>query len=83
MSSSSGYDLEFLSEPPEALKCLICLTIAREPWQHVICGKLFCKDCLEKHKKENDQVCPHCRNEDTRYFPDAKSKCDTIDHQGW
>ena len=38
----------FLSEPDDALKCLICLGVAEEPWQHGKCGRLFCEDCIEK-----------------------------------
>ena len=42
----SGYECNFVSESDDALKCLICLAIARDPWQHGECGRLFCKNCL-------------------------------------
>lgn len=53
-----GYDYQFVDDPPESLKCLICLLVAREPQQHGGCGKLFCKTCITQYKG-ND--CPHCR----------------------
>jgi len=68
-----GYDLNFLSEPPDALKCLICFSVARDPWQHVRCGRLFCSMCLQEHRKENSK-CPACRGKDAEYFSDRKSK---------
>ena len=39
----------FVGEPEDDLKCLICLSVAQDPLQHEKCGKLFCKNCLEKH----------------------------------
>ena len=40
---SAGYKYNFLHDPPDDLKCLICLEVAEEPWQHSKCGRLFCK----------------------------------------
>lgn len=68
-----GYDLNFTSEPPDALKCLICYSVAREPWQHATCGRLFCCTCLQEHRKENSK-CPICRVQNAQYFQDRKSK---------
>ena len=53
-----GYDYKFIEEPADSLKCLICLLVVREPQQHGGCGKLFCKVCIGKYRR-ND--CPHCR----------------------
>ena len=50
---------KFISDPDESLKCLICFEVANDPLQHEGCGKLFCKECLEKHGR--DQPCPNCR----------------------
>ena len=69
--SDSGYDCCYIDEPDPALKCLICLLVAKNPMQHVICGKLFCKSCIEKHGTE--KPCPHCRKEGL-YYPDTKSE---------
>ena len=68
-----GYDLDFVSEPPTSLMCLICLLVAKLPWQHVACGKLFCKSCLDKYKQERN-TCPSCRGENAQYFEDTKSE---------
>ena len=69
----SGYECNFVSEPDDALKCLICLAVARDPWQHGECGRLFCKKCLDEHGK--DKPCPNCRMEQPQYLKDTKSKC--------
>ncbi len=52
-SSSGGYNCQFLQEPPDDLKCLICLCVAREPVQHGEegCGKIYCKECISLYKK--------------------------------
>ncbi len=70
--SGNSYKYKFLSEPDDALKCLICLEVAEEPWQHVDCGRLFCKDCLDMYGKGNP--CPNCRMERSQYFPDNRGE---------
>ena len=72
LASSSGYECNFVPEPDDALKCLICLAVARDPWQHGKCGRLFCEDCLPKHGK--DKPCLNCRMEQPQYLEDMKSK---------
>ena len=72
-----GYDCKFVEVPPVALKCLICLSVARDPQQHGDCGKVFCNSCITEHKKISND-CPHCRQQLTT-FNDGKSK-DTHDH---
>ena len=66
----------FLSEPDDALKCLICLGVAEEPWQHGKCGRLFCEDCIEKYGKH--RPCPNCKREQPQYFEDSRSKWNKI-----
>ena len=56
-----------------ALVCVICLEIAEDPWQHGKCGRLLCKECLEKLGR--NKPCPNCRMEQPQYFEDNKSKC--------
>ncbi len=75
--SVGGYDLNWLEEPPDDLKCLICLCVARDPHQHPgddtnECGKVFCHGCIIEHKK-NETTCPNCRKILT-HFKDTKSK---------
>ncbi len=74
---ASGYDLDWVEDPPDDLKCLICLCVARDPQQHPgddsnPCGKVFCRECITKHKKTSDK-CPNCRQCLT-LFSDARSK---------
>ena len=71
MTSAAAYKYQFVSEPDDALKCLICLEVAEEPWQHGKCGRLFCKKCLDKHGK--NKPCPNCRREGPQYLEDGKS----------
>ena len=77
--ASSKFDYSFITEPDDihALKCSICLGIAKsQPMQHGAsgCGKLFCKECIEKN---GNNPCPMCRGEDPKYFEDARSKFKT------
>ena len=69
---TGGYDCNFLSEPDDAPKCLICLAVARDPRQHEECGKLFCSDCIEKYG--TDKPCPNCKKIGTHFYKDHKSK---------
>ena len=55
-----GYDCKFVVDPPDALKCLICLSVTKDPQQHGQCGKLFCNSCITEHRKISNN-CPHCR----------------------
>ena len=68
----TGYECNFVSEPDDALKCLICLAVARDPWQHGECGRLFCKNCLNGLLHQTP--CPNCRTEQPTYFKDNRSK---------
>ena len=77
--ASSKFDYSFITEPDDihVLKCSICLGIAKgQPMQHGAsgCGKLFCKECIEKN---GNDPCPMCRGEDPKYFEDARSKFKT------
>ena len=68
--STSKYD--FVEEPDSALQCVICLDVAEDPRQHEKCGRLLCKECLEKHGR--GKPCPNCRREQPQYFEDNRSK---------
>ena len=63
---------KFVSEPGDEFICLICLEVAEEPWQHVDCGRLLCKKCLDKLGK--DKPCPYCRKQRPQFFPDNRGK---------
>ncbi|XP_064398226.1 TNF receptor-associated factor 5-like isoform X2 [Halichondria panicea] len=75
-SSSEGYDYQFVEEPSDDLKCLICLCVAKDPQQHGDggCGKIFCTSCIDKYKTRNDK-CPNCRKVITT-FKDERSNRD-------
>ena len=68
----SRYEYKFVSEPDDSLKCLICLSVARDPWQHGKCGRLFCEVCISKYGK--NKPCPNCRMEQPLYLEDTRSK---------
>jgi late competence protein required for DNA uptake (superfamily II DNA/RNA helicase) len=61
----------FVQEPEDDLKCIICSNVAEDPMQHVKCGKLFCKECLENEGR--DQPCPSCKM-DAEFYPDTRSE---------
>ena len=71
-TSVLSYKYQFISEPDDDLKCLICLDIAEEPWQHGECGRLFCEKCLSKLGR--NKPCPNCRYARPQYFKDGRSK---------
>ena len=73
-SLEGGYDYEFFSDPPShEYICLICTLVAKEAQQASCCGKIFCKECLEKSMRANDN-CPHCREDlNGRYFRDMRA----------
>ena len=71
-SSECVYNYNYVTEPDDELKCLICLDVARDPLQHEECGKLFCRECLEKHGKK--KPCPNCKTKDSKYYQDKKSE---------
>ena len=71
-NSTKDYDYKFITEPDDDLKCLICLSVAKDPWQHGKCGILLCKECIDKNGKR--KPCPNCRMEQPLYFEDTRSK---------
>ena len=69
-----GYDYNFVEPLPDELTCLICMCVAREPWQMDCCGRVFCKDCLEELRKRTRVLpvkCPNCR-EQGKSFADRR-----------
>ncbi len=72
-----GYECDWVEDPPDDVKCQICLTVARDPQQHggnKGCGKIFCAVCIAAHQK-NSQDCPNCKKQLTQsLFGDIKSK---------
>ena len=66
----SGFDCEFVEEPPKWLQthCPVCLLILCEPYQVTCCGKSFCKECIKKIKARS-QPCPTCKQDEFESFP--------------
>ena len=71
MASNNVSKYNFIAEPDSALECVICLDVAEDPRQHEECGRLLCKECLEKYGR--DKPCPNCRMKQPQYFKDNKS----------
>jgi len=71
-SLTGRYDCEFVETPPDKLMCQICLSVAHTAHQMPCCGRVYCKACLDTHKKLSS-TCPNCRS--TRQsFPDTRGK---------
>ena len=49
---------------------MICLEVAEDPWQHGQCGRLLCKECLDRLGE--DKPCPNCREENPQFFEDNR-----------
>ena len=62
----SGYDHDFVEDPPNRLLCNICLLPCRDPYRSVCCGHAFCKSELE----EGGCSCPKCRSKDFSTYVD-------------
>ena len=76
-SSTGGYDLNWVEDPPSELLCLICLCVAKDPHQHPgdssnDCGKIFCQGCITM-MQDGDKKCPNCQK-NLMIFRDSKSK---------
>lgn len=73
-----GYNYEFVDPVPDECICTICHHIQREPYQVICCGKIYCKSCLEKHRKTT-MKCPCCpaslEGDDNgiKFFPDKNT----------
>ena len=68
--NGGGYDCEFVTPQPDVVQteCPICLMIPKAPC--VIscpCGKEFCRECIERIKKDN-KPCPLCNLTDFTFL---------------
>merc|ERR1712168_154196 len=58
-----GYDVCFVGEVADELRCVICHLVLREPVQVMTCGHRFCAPCFQRmkiHSQETnvDLLCP-------------------------
>ena len=67
--NSGGYDCDFVEKPPEAIQaeCPVCLLILKEPCLISYCGHKFCRECIERVKKD-DKPCPLCGEQDFTFM---------------
>ncbi len=70
MATVNRFDL-FISPPPDNLKCVICLEVAKTPKQCEDCGKLLCSECIKRYGRK---PCPNCRKENPNYFTDKRGE---------
>ena len=75
-SRLGGYDLHWVEDPPDGLKCFICHHVAKDPQQHpgddnYDCGKIFCLECITEHQT-SEIICPYCQQSLT-LFKDTRS----------
>ena len=64
----SGYDYDFVDDPPDRLLCNICHLPCRDPQRSVCCGHVFCNSELE----EGGCPVPKCHSEKFSTFVDKK-----------
>jgi len=69
---AGGYDYKFVDTPPDKLVCQICLLVAHTPHQVTCCGRVYCKACLDEHKRHYN-TCPNCRRAGQN-FPDVRGE---------
>ena len=62
----SGYDYDFVDDPPDRLLCNICRLPCRDPQRSVCCGHVLCKSEL----KEGGCPVPECYSEKCSTFVD-------------
>lgn len=65
-----GYRYEFVAEPPDYVRCIVCRLPSRDPYLTDCCGNVFCHSCLQTSIQEkaakssgsaNGPVCPNAR----------------------
>ena len=68
-----GYDYEFVGGLPFVeYTCLICSLVAREAQQASCCGKIFCRQSLEKSAKAKTNCPSYHEDLNGKYFPDRR-----------
>ena len=71
-ANRGGYDCDFVNPPPEAFQtqCPVCLQILKEPCLISCCGNKYCRECIERVKKDA-KPCPLCKELDFTFMQDV------------
>ena len=56
-----GFEYDFVTPPPDHLKCSICLLVLNDPHLTSCCGHHFCYSCITK-ALQRSSACPLCTN---------------------
>lgn len=78
---TGGYRYEFVSDPPDYVRCITCRLPSRDPYLTDCCGNIFCNSCLqasiqEKAAKSSNSAngCPNARCPNPRGFKMFRNK---------
>ena len=72
-----GYRYEFVVDPPDYVRCMICRLPSRDPFLTDCCGQLFCNPCLQEKIKSMPQGitgCPDTKCPNPRAFAMFRNK---------
>ena len=70
---NGGYDYQFVDGPLfDDYTCLVCTLVAKEAQQTTCCGRVFCKQCLERMATKSYK-CLKCEDQEGKYFPDKRA----------
>ena len=80
-SAVGGYRYEFITEPPDYLRCTLCRLPSRDPYLSDCCGNIFCSSCLQasfqggsKSPSSHSQGCPNPKCPNPRAFTTFRNK---------
>ena len=64
MDEFGGYSYQFVENPPEIVKCVICHLPSRDPYLSECCGHILCRSCLQQCKTTPyaSRACPMCKD---------------------
>lgn len=70
-----GFECEFVGKQPEYIQsdCPVCLLVLKDPFQATCCGYVFCRECIERIRGDNNP-CPCCKAKNFKCFEDITLK---------
>ena len=77
-----GYRYEFVTDPPDYLRCTLCRLPSRDPYLSDCCGNNFCSSCLQASfqggskspSSHQSQGCPNPKCQNPRAFTTFRNK---------